>query len=116
MNLRLPHGAFVVSVLLTAAPSGAQAAACGIETARSGGSVTNVRTANTTCIVGRDVAGRWYSAQARGDRATRVRDRLERAWSCRITQRATGTDPGLVARTKVRCTRGKGVVSFELRS
>lgn len=95
-----------------AVPGSASAAACGrAGSAGNGLGITNVRVANTTCSVGRDVAHRYGQAFAR-----HVTDKQGRSWTCKVTQKATGTDPGYIARTKVRCTRSRAVVRLELQS
>jgi hypothetical protein len=101
----------IVLMLAVALPSSAWAVSCGSERARSGGIVFKIRTTGAVCRTGKDVAGRWYRAQS-----SRVRDRNDRVWRCRITREATGTDPGYNPYTSVRCERGAKVVRFKLRS
>lgn len=100
----------VLAALALLAPATASATRCSSTTAKSSGlGVVKIVAARTTCKVARGV-GRRYAAK------TRTKDHLGRTWRCRVTRRATGTDPGFAARTKVRCTRSRSVVRFELQS
>lgn len=94
----------------------AQAAGCTkpVMTSASGLGIVEIRKSGVSCTVARRVAKRAVSSQS-----TFVRSSFTTGgsrWRCRITQNATGTDPGLIARTKVRCTSGKRVVRFQLAS
>jgi hypothetical protein len=101
----------------TAAAAGTPTTKCGTETARTRGQVTNVRAQGTSCSTGRRIAGDWFYVQeaAKNPGSVTVHNRGRR-WACGVTQAATGTDPGYIARTKVRCTHRSSVVTFELRS
>lgn len=109
--------ALLASSILAPAVSAATAAKCGTETARTHGQVTNVRVRGVGCRTGRRVTGDWFDVQqtAKSPNAVTVHDRGH-PWECRVTQAATGTDPGYIARTKVRCTHRSSAVTFELRS
>jgi hypothetical protein len=99
------------------ATAGAPTKKCGQETARTHGQLTNVRANGTSCTTARRIAGDWFSVQqtAKDPNTVTVHDHGQ-PWPCRVTQAATGTDPGYIARTKVRCTHRSSVVTFELRS
>jgi hypothetical protein len=83
-------------------------------TTDTGLQATNVRARVISCATARKVAreARW------GDEGQAMTTRIDgRAWRCRTAQAATGTDPGYVATTKVRCSRPSGaLVRFALRS
>src|SRR5687768_3954360 len=87
---------FLFAVAVVAAPSTAAAAAksCGTETALSHGAVFRVKAEHVSCKRAKRVAGSWYNVQSHGDDASRVYEADGRAWRCRITEHATGTDPG----------------------
>ena len=68
------------------------------------------------CSTARLVARRFDRRIAKGKEKATVHDRKGRAWRCRITQHATGTDPGYIPYTSVRCDRGKRRVKFKLAS
>lgn len=89
---------------------------CGTERTRSGGIVFRVQAVKTACPTARSVAGRWYSVQSHVSSAPVVFDAQNRRWRCRITERATGTDPGYNPYTSVQCLRRDNVVRFKLRS
>jgi hypothetical protein len=90
---------------------------CGVEHRLSGGVVFMIRATNTSCTTATDVAGRWYNVQSHGTgKAPTVFDVKDRRWQCRITEKATGTDPGYNPYTSVRCSRRTSIVRFKLRS
>ena len=109
-------------VLIAAIPSLSAAtmtrgsASCGTERKYSAGAVFAITGAGVPCKSAKDVAGRWYDAQAEGDSGKKILDAKGRLWRCRITRRATGTDPGFNPYTSVRCARSSAVVRFKLRS
>lgn len=72
-------------------------------TGAGGLAVVDVRAAGTTCRVARRVA-----IASNGHRA-RV---AGHTWSCRITRRSTGSDPGYYPYTDVTCRRGDRAVKF----
>jgi hypothetical protein len=100
------------------APSSAAAktTTCGPERALSGGAVFMVRATNTACSTAKGVAGRWYHVQSSVGTAPTVFDAKNHRWQCRITEAATGTDPGFNPYTSVRCSRRQSIVRFKLRS
>jgi hypothetical protein len=102
--------------LWASAPVSAATRACGTERALSHGAVFKVTATGTTCKTAKQVAGGWYNVQSEGGSARYVFDERERRWRCRITERATGTDPGYNPYTSVRCVRGPAAVRFKLRS
>lgn len=103
-----------LAALLLAAPAHAQK--CGNVRDTGGLQALNIVASKTTCKTAKSVATDYAR---RGTNP--ARDSLRRAWRCRVTQRATGTDPGFIPRTKVRCTRASSsgataIVRFELAS
>ncbi len=96
------------------AASAASASKCGAVIVE-GAIASNIITAKTTCTVGRAVARSYATGPFMGKKRA-VRDQLGRTWKCRVTQAATGTDPGSISRTKVRCTRSSQIVRMELRT
>ena len=116
-SLRVAGLALVLfAVASTATASASEFRWCGTERALSNGSVFAVKAKRVRCNVALDVAGRWYYVQSHGSSARQVYDRQGRRWSCRITEHATGTDPGYNPHTRVRCARRLKVVRFKLRS
>jgi hypothetical protein len=107
--------ALTTSVLLATQASAAPRS-CGTETRISRGAVFAIEATRARCPVARTVAGGWYNVQAHGDSARWIYDRKGRRWFCRITRRATGTDPGYNPYTHVRCGRKLSIVRFKLRS
>lgn len=89
---------------------------CGTEKALSHGQVFLVRASNVSCATAKSVAGGWFNVQAQRGSAPSVFDSKQRRWACRIVEAATGTDPGFIPYTSVRCSRKTGVVRFKLRS
>jgi hypothetical protein len=73
-------------------------------------------TGKVKCSTARVVARRFDKRIAKGKEKATVHDRSGHAWRCRITQHATGTDPGYIPYTSVRCERGERVVRFKLAS
>ncbi len=116
--MRLPFVAsaavFALLLLPTTAPAATRS--CGKEKAISGGQVFAIKATRTTCKTAKQVAGGWFNLQANGESARKVYDAKGRLWRCRVTEEATGTDPGYNPYSKVRCSRGKRVVRFKLRS
>lgn len=110
----------LVVLALTALPATASAAkSCGVERAISEGRVFKVKAVRAKCKTAKDVAGGWYNVTSAGKSGKVVYDNhrpVRRRWGCRITERATGTDPGYTPYTSVRCSRKKKVVTFKLRS
>jgi hypothetical protein len=110
----------IPAVLITAAilPSPAAAATrkCGTEGAASHGRVFAVQATNTTCRTAKNVAGGWFNVQSHDGTAPSVYDTSGNRWRCRVTEEATGTDPGYNPYTKVRCVRRSKVARFKLRS
>lgn len=118
--MRLVAVVFAAAALLPASVAPASAAdpvkRCGSGGTTSNGTfATNVRARTVSCAAARTVARR-----ARlGAEGTTASTKIDgRTWRCRVTQAATGTDPGSVARTKIDCRRptGSALVRFELRS
>lgn len=97
--------------------STAQAAqSCGTEKTLSHGQVFMVRASGVSCATAKSVAGGWFNVQAQRGPAPSVFDSKQRRWTCRIVEAATGTDPGFIPYTSVRCARKTAVVRFKLRS
>ncbi len=108
-----------VAGFVLALPAPALAAKkCGTETRQSGGQVFKIEAVGVRCYIAKDVAGEWFVAQQRASNPNRVpvRDQHNRRYRCRITQHATGTDPGYNPYTSVRCTRRYVVIKFKMRS
>lgn len=116
--MRLPIAVLVAILAATLLPAMATAAtrSCGTERALSQGAVFAIKATGTTCKTAKQVAGGWYNVQSQGESGRKVYDSKGRRWSCRITEEATGTDPGYNPYTRIRCARGKSVVRFKLRS
>jgi hypothetical protein len=110
--------ALAALAVASAVPSSAVAktTACGIEHALSGGVVFMVRATNAACATAKEVAGRWYNVQSHAGTAPTVFDAKNHRWRCRVTEEATGTDPGYNPYTSVRCSRQDAIVRFKLRS
>jgi|tagenome__1003787_1003787.scaffolds.fasta_scaffold20075504_2 hypothetical protein len=89
---------------------------CGTETALSSGQIFRIVAGGVGCTTAKAVAGGWFNVQSQGKSGRTVFDQRQKRWSCRVTERATGTDPGFIPFTSVRCTRGSAVVRFKLRS
>ena len=110
----------VVAALVVglAVPIAASAAtrSCGVERPLSGGAIFRVKATNTRCKTAKQVAGGWWNVTSHGHSGRVVYDGDGRRWRCRITERATGTDPGYIPYTSVRCPRRKAVVRFKQRS
>jgi hypothetical protein len=115
-------GAIVPVVLLLGTvcspPVASAATSCGTERALSGGRVFRVRATGANCTTAKAVAGGWFNVQNQSgeDAARTVFDQRRRRWKCRVTEEATGTDPGFIPFTSVQCTRRGSVVKFKLRS
>lgn len=106
--------AAVFAAAIAATPANAASCAKPYLMTGSGLGIAEIRASGTGCSVARQVATR---ATSRSDGQIRTRFTVSgRTWACRVTQRATGTDPGSVARTKIRCVAGKRVVRLELGS
>jgi hypothetical protein len=96
----------------------AQAAtqSCGTEKTLSDGRVFMVRATSVSCATAKSVAGGWFNVQSQGSLPRVVFDSKQRRWACRVVEAATGTDPGFIPYTSVRCSRKTAVVRFKLRS
>lgn len=112
MRTLLALTAVTLASLAGGSPAAAAVTNCGTGgTAYNGLGIVNVRAIGVSCPTAERVARRWrgkdrYTATVSGKR-----------WQCRVTEHATGTDPGLIPRTKLRCARPTGsVVRFELAS
>jgi hypothetical protein len=116
VGLAVLIGVAIVPGDVAGVSAAAAARSCGTESHVSGGSVFRVKAQRATCRVAKQVAGGWYNVQSQGDPADQIYDRKGRRWSCRITEHATGTDPGYNPFTRVRCARQASVVRFLLRS
>jgi hypothetical protein len=79
---------------------------------RSGLGIFAIRADHVRCRVAKQVAVGWDNVGGK----RRVYDARGRRWTCRITLRATGTDPGYNPFTHVRCDRLRSVVRFKLAS
>ncbi|MEA2154122.1 MAG: hypothetical protein QOE11_262 [Solirubrobacteraceae bacterium] len=112
-----PAGALVAGALLASAATPAQArVACGTEKAASSGQIFHVVAGGVGCGRALTVAGGWFALTSTGRPGRAVLDGSHKRWGCRVTQRATGTDPGLQPFTSIRCTRRGAVVRFQQRS
>jgi hypothetical protein len=89
---------------------------CGTETARSSGQIFRVVGGGVGCRTAKALAGAWFDATSHGKPGRVIADQHGKRWTCRVTERATGTDPGLNPYTSVRCTRHRAVVRFQQRS
>jgi hypothetical protein len=112
MRTLLALTAVTLATLAAVSPASATVTNCGSGgTAYTGLAIVNVRAVGVSCPTAERVAQRWrgkdrYTAVVNGKR-----------WQCRVTQHATGTDPGFIPRTQLRCARPTGsVVRFELAS
>ncbi len=105
-------------LIVSAAPPAASAStrSCGTERALSDGAIFRVKATGTTCKVAKEVAGGWWNVTSNGGSGRVVTDGSRRRWRCRVTERATGTDPGYIPYTSVRCARGRKIVRFQQRS
>jgi hypothetical protein len=104
-------------LLLIWMPTPAQArVSCGTEKAISSGQIFRVVAGGVGCTTAKAVAGAWFEAMSNGKSGRAVIDQRHERWTCRVTQRATGTDPGYIPFTSVRCTRHRAVVRFKQRS
>lgn len=108
--------ATIAVAIATPSTAIAKTKTCGTERVLSGGVVFMVRATHTSCVTAKSVAGRWYNVQSHVGTAPVVFDAKNHRWRCRITERATGTDPGYNPYTSVRCTRRDSIVRFKLRS
>jgi hypothetical protein len=102
--------------LIVAVAAHAKTRSCGTEQARSRGAVFMIRATAVSCATAKHVAGSYYHEQSRGRSGRTILDPRGRRWTCKVTKRATGTDPGFEPYTSVRCSRLHGTVRFKLRS
>ena len=98
-----------VAPVATASPAPRR---CGPENSISKGQVFDVRATRTTCRTALQVAGGWFFTGQKH----KIYDAAGRRWNCRVTEAATGTDPGYNPYTHVRCIRGDRRVRFKMRS
>jgi hypothetical protein len=91
-----------LALICAAAPAQARVS-CGTETAKSSGQIFRVVGGGVGCKTAKAVAGAWFDVTSHGKPG-------------RVTERATGTDPGFNPYTSVRCTRHRAVVRFQQRS
>jgi hypothetical protein len=106
--------ATTLGLLGAAAPADA-AKHCGAAGTRAveGLRAVRITAEGTSCKTARRVA-RNARVGAEGER---VRTRIAgRRWTCVVTQAATGTDPGYIPRSKVRCRSRSAIVRFQLQS
>lgn len=113
---RLAGLSVAASVAVLTTPAQAATRSCGTETALSRGAIFKIQATGVACATAKSVAGGWYSVQSQGETGRVVFDVKARRWSCRITEAATGTDPGFNPHTSIRCVRRSSVVRFKLRS
>jgi hypothetical protein len=104
-----------LALVCAAAPAQARVS-CGTETARSSGQIFRVVGGGVDCRTAKAVAGAWFDVTSHGKSGRVITDQRRRHWTCRVTERATGTDPGYIPFTSVRCTRHRAVVRFQQRS
>jgi hypothetical protein len=107
-------GALLAYALPAEASAGMRS--CGTERALSDGAVFKIRAKKATCATAKQVGGGWYELQSQGESAKYIHDADDRRWKCRVTEEATGTDPGYNPYTSVRCAHGGRLVTFKLRS
>jgi hypothetical protein len=104
-------------LLVICMPSPAEARVpCGTEQAVSSGQIFRVVASGVGCTTAKAVAGGWFGATSHGTSGRAVLDQRHKRWTCRVTQRATGSDPGYIPFTSVRCARHLAVVRFKQRS
>jgi hypothetical protein len=105
-----------LALICTAVAPAQARVSCGTETARSSGQIFRVVGGGVGCRTAKAVAGAWFDATSNDKSGRVVADQLRKNWTCRVTERATGTDPGYNPYTSVRCTRHRAVVRFQQRS
>jgi streptogramin lyase len=106
----------VAALSLSPLSAAAKTAACGAEQAQSQGAVFMIRATAVSCTTAKRVAGGYYHVQSGGRSGRTIVDPQGRRWTCRVTKRATGTDPGYEPYTSVRCSRVHSELRFKLRS
>jgi hypothetical protein len=104
-----------LAFICAAAPAQARVS-CGTETARSSGQIFRIVAGGVGCKTAKAVVGAWFDVTSRGKPGRLIADQHGKHWVCRVTERATGTDPGFIPYTSVRCTRHRAVVRFQQRS
>jgi hypothetical protein len=104
-----------LTLICAAAPAQARVS-CGTETARSSGQIFRIVGGGVNCQTAKAVAGAWFDVTSNGKSGRVIADQRRKRWTCRVTARATGTDPGFNPYTSVRCTRHRAVVRFQQRS
>jgi hypothetical protein len=104
-----------LALICAAAPAQARVS-CGTETAKSSGQIFRVVAGGVGCKTAKAVAGAWFDVTSHGKPGRVIADERRKRWICRVTERATGTDPGFNPYTSVRCTRHGAVVRFQQRS
>ena len=108
----LAIGSIALAMASPASASGVAQKRCGTERGVWKGQIFDVRAEHIGCKTALQVAGGWLFTGQK----SKVYDSAGRAWRCRITERATGTDPGFNPYTHVRCARARSVVRFKMRS
>jgi hypothetical protein len=115
--LKLTPALTALAILIAIAlPSTAAAKSCSSKglSESAGIGIVNVRATNVSCGTARTVVKRAMPFGKAMKRSVRV---AGRKYTCRTTQKATGTDPGYTSRTKVRCSASGGrIVKFWLAS
>ena len=77
----------------------------------SGLGIVQVTAVGVGCPTAKNVAQGFDNISEGGAKSkANIHDSRGRRWRCRITERATGTDPGYNPFTSVRCVRSKAVV------
>src|SRR4051812_23624492 len=113
--MRIIGAALALAAVLGLA-STAEAKSCGGQLAgpTSGLGIVQVTAVGVGCATAKNVA-QGFDNISGGGAKTRVtiHDSRGRRWRCRITERATGTDPGYNPFTSVRCARSSSVVRFK---
>jgi hypothetical protein len=104
-----------LTLVWVAAPAQARVS-CGTETARSSGQIFRIVAGGVDCQRAKAVAGAWFDVTSKGKSGRVITDQHRKRWTCRVTERATGTDPGFNPYTSIRCTRHGAVVRFQQRS
>jgi hypothetical protein len=112
-------GAALALAAVLALASTAEAKSCRGKLAGppAGLGIVRVTAVAVGCPTAKNVAKRFDNSSGGGAKSkVTVHDSRGRRWRCRITERATGTDPGYNPFTSVRCARSRSVVRFKYAS
>jgi len=121
--MRIVIAALATLGLLGTWAATAQARSCpGTITApKSGLAIIKVKATGTSCKTAKHVAVAFDkalmgTAHAEHRDSATVSDQQGHPWRCRITERATGTDPGSIPYTSVACKRDAARIRFKFAS